>query len=145
MEVPTDDRDRAHPDQLRAEGHVRGHRQVSDRQQDAEGRRVCVTEDGLPLVGNTAATRPRLAVYGYDSTVQRRRTPSIDNAFVGRGRGGQGPGRFTFDADGVPCTRRQQDPDCLAFDEGKNIKYFTFSMSITDTVGGTRRTACWPT
>ena len=38
---------------------------------DAELTPVCVTEDGLPMVGNTAATRPRTNLYGYDTDPAR--------------------------------------------------------------------------
>jgi hypothetical protein len=101
---------------------------------------LCVTQDGLPLVGNTAATRPRLAVYGYDSDgdVNPAKGAVIDSAFVAVvAEEDKGLGAFTFDADGTSCTQDgNSDPDCFTFDEGKNIKYFTFSMSMKDTVGG---------
>lgn len=98
---------------------------------------LCVTQDGLPLVGNTAATRPRLAMYGYDST-GKVRDAVIDSAFVAVvAEEDKGLGAFTFDANGQSCVQENNsDPDCFTFDEGKNIKYFTFSMSIKDTVGG---------
>jgi hypothetical protein len=98
---------------------------------------LCVTEDGLTMVGNTAATRPRLAIYGYDSTGEVK-DAVIDSGFVAVvAEEDKGLGAFTFDADGNPCDQESNsDPDCFTFDEGKNIKYFTFSMSITDTVGG---------
>jgi hypothetical protein len=98
---------------------------------------LCVTQDGLPLVGNTAATRPRLAMYGYDST-GKVRDAVIDSAFVAVvAEEDKGLGAFTFDANGQSCVQENNsDPDCFTFDEGKNIKYFTFSMSIKDIVGG---------
>lgn len=98
---------------------------------------LCVTQDRLPLVGNTAATRPRLAVYGYDST-GKVKDAVIDSAFVAVvAEEDKGLGAFTFDANGAPCTQDgNSDPDCFVFDEGKNIRYFTFGMSIKDTVGG---------
>jgi hypothetical protein len=101
---------------------------------------LCVTEAGLPLVGNTAATRPRLAVYGYDST-GRVKDAVIDSAFVAVvAEEDKGLGAFTFDASGIACEQENNsDPDCFTFDDGKNIKYFTFSMSIGDTVGGYTR------
>jgi len=100
---------------------------------------ICVTEDGLPLVGNTAATRPRLAMYGYDTTSPKKFADSVINsAFVAVvAEEDKGLGAFTFDADGNACEQENNsDPDCFTFDEGKNIRYFTFSMSIMDTVGG---------
>ncbi len=101
---------------------------------------LCVTQDGMPLVGNTAATRPRLAVYGYDSdgSVDPAKGAVVDSAFVAVvAEEDKGLGAFTFDANGAPCTQDgNSDPDCFTFDEGKNIKYFTFGMSLMDTVGG---------
>lgn len=98
---------------------------------------LCVTEDGLPLVGNTAATRPRLGLYGYDST-GKVKDAVIDSAFaVVVAEEDKGLGAFTFDANGNACEQENNsDPDCFTFDEGKNIKYFSFSTSIMDTVGG---------
>lgn len=100
---------------------------------------LCVAENGLPNVGNTAATRPRLAMYGYDTRSPKKLGDSvIDSAFVAVVlEEDKGLGAFTFDADGNACEQENNsDPDCFTFDDGKNIKYFTFSMSIGDTVGG---------
>jgi hypothetical protein len=98
---------------------------------------LCVTQDGLPMVGNTAATRPRLAMYGYDST-DKVKDAVVDSAFVAVvAEEDKGLGAFTFDASGAACEQENNsDPDCFTYDEGKNIKYFTFGMSIMDTVGG---------
>jgi hypothetical protein len=110
---------------------------VTTGKQDPKETQLCVDQNGLPLVGNTAATRPRLAVYGYDST-GKVKDAFINSAFVAVvAEEDKGLGAFTFDAGGAPCTQDgNSDPDCFTFDEGKNIKYFTFSMSIMDTVGG---------
>lgn len=107
---------------------------------------LCVTEDGLPLVGNTAATRPRLGLYGYDSTgvvsdptvLKSTKNAVIDSAFaLVVLEEDKGLGAFTFDVNGASCTQEgNSDPDCFVFDEGKNIKYLSFSTSIKDTVGG---------
>ncbi len=101
---------------------------------------ICVAENGMPNVGNTAATRPRLAVYGYDSR-GRVKGAVIDNAFVAVvAEEDKGLGAFTFDEDGAPCLQENNsDPDCFSFDIGKNIRYFTFGMSIMDTVGGKKK------
>lgn len=89
---------------------------------------VCVTEDGLTLVGNTAATRPRLGLFGYDTD----RDGVVDGAFVVvQTEEDKGLGKFGFTEEGTAC-----DPDasesCIAFDEGKNLWYHSFSMSLTD-------------
>ena len=96
---------------------------------------ICVTEDGLPLVGNTASTRPRLGLYGYDST-NKVKDAVIDSAFVVVvAEEDKGLGKFGVTADGTTCNP-DLDPNCSTFDEGKNIWYHSFSMSLTDSVGG---------
>ena len=111
---------------------------------------VCVSADGLPNLGNTAATRPRLGLYGYDST-GKVKDAVIDNAFVTVIlEEDKGLGKFGFhddDLDGTvdytdPCTPvdKEDDPDydatCIPFDEGKNIWYHSFGMSLTDELVG---------
>jgi hypothetical protein len=102
---------------------------------------ICISADGLPNLGNTAATRPRLNTFGYDST-GKVKGAVIDNAFVtlileeDKGLGKWG---FVEAADGtvdytMPCDP-EADPaieGCVPFDEGKNIWYHSFSMSLTD-------------
>jgi len=99
---------------------------------------VCVTEDGLPLVGNTASTRPRLNLFGYADS--KKLDDPITSAFVlviseeDKGLGKYG---FTdpFDPNATACDP-EADLGCVAFDEGKNMWYYSFSMSLTDQVGG---------
>lgn len=100
---------------------------------------VCVTARGLTLVGNTAATRPRLGVYGYDST-GRVRDAVIDSAFVVVvAEEDKGLGAFGFTAEGAACDPDLDPTACVPFDEGKNIWYFSFGMSLRDGVGGNAR------
>ncbi|MFN2163523.1 MAG: choice-of-anchor O protein [Candidatus Promineifilaceae bacterium] len=88
---------------------------------------VCVTEYGLPLVGNIAATRPRLGLYGYDSD----KDDVTDSAFVVfEAEESKGLGAFGFTADGTACDP-ETVPDCIAFDEGKNVWYYSFNMELT--------------
>ncbi len=107
---------------------------------------VCVSEDGMPLVGNTASTRPRLSLHGYDSR-GKVKNAVIDSAFVvvvaeeDKGLGAFG---FTddYDPNAAPCDpKSEEEPgggkpppndDCTAFDEGKNIWYHSFSMALDD-------------
>jgi len=71
---------------------------------------VCVTEDGLPLVGNTASTRPRVNLFGYDSD----KDGEDDSAWVVyQAEESKGLGRFDFD-------------------QGKNMWYYSHSMSLFD-------------
>jgi len=94
---------------------------------------VCVTEDGLPLVGNTAATRPRLNLFGYASNPSK----DPDNAFVvvvaeeDKGLGAFG---FTDDQDPNAAACDPDDEGCIAFDSGKNMWYYSFSMSLEDEI-----------
>jgi len=77
---------------------------------------VCVTEDGLPLVGNLAATRPRVNLFGYDSDLDGA-TDSAWVVFVAEES--KGLGNFLND-------------DGERFDVGKNMWYYSFSMSLFD-------------
>jgi hypothetical protein len=101
---------------------------------------VCVTEDGLPLLGNKAATRARFNLFGYDSSGAVE-DAVIDNAFlVLQVEDNKGLGRALFVKDeyGLPTdvacdpTQYNERTDCIPFDEGKNQRYYTFSMSLTD-------------
>ncbi len=101
---------------------------------------ICITQDGMPLVGNTASTRPRLGLFGYDATNDKVKEAVIDSAFVvvvaeeDKGLGAFG---FTDDqSDTATACDPEESETCIAFDEGKNNKYFSFSMSLTDAVGG---------
>ncbi|NOR41399.1 MAG: hypothetical protein GQ537_09325, partial [Gammaproteobacteria bacterium] len=86
---------------------------------------VCITEYGMPLVGNIASTRPRLGLYGYDSD----RDDHADSAFVVfESEESKGLGAFGF-SDGTPCDP-EEDEGCIAFDEGKNLWYYTFNMEL---------------
>ena len=100
---------------------------------------MCVPENGTPLVGNTAATRPRLNLFGYDSNGD----DATDSAFVVvQLEEDKGLGRALYDsrttnglADGTPSDApRSQTSEklCIAWDDGKNQWYHTFSMSLTD-------------
>jgi hypothetical protein len=101
--------------------------------------KVCITEGGLPMLGNTAATRPRLGLYGYDST-GKVKDAVIDNAFATVIlEEDKGLGKFGFmeSADGIVDYTMRCDPDaeiegCVPFDEGKSIWYHSFGMSLTD-------------
>ena len=111
--------------------------------------KVCITEGGLPMLGNTAATRPRLGLYGYDST-GKVKDAVIDNAFATVIlEEDKGLGKFGFmeTADGtvdytMPCTPvdKEDDPNyiegCVPFDSGKSIWYHSFGMSLTDDLVG---------
>lgn len=96
---------------------------------------ICVTEDGLPMVGNIAATRPRMSLHGYDSDKDGVK----DSAFVVFiSEESKGLGAFGFTADqaaGVPCDP-DVDDNCITFDEGKNIWYHSFNMSLTGDKAG---------
>ncbi len=103
---------------------------------EIEADQICVTEDGLPLVGNTATTRPRLGLYGYDSNGLVA-DAVIDSAFVVVvAEESKGLGAFGFTDTGAPCDP-ETDDNCTPFDEGKNILYHSFSMSLADSLAGT--------
>ena len=105
---------------------------------------VCIPEyadgsQGVPLVGNTAATRARLGLFGYDSDDDGL----TDSAFVvAQLEEDKGLGRALFlpelDSEGVPtglpstdlCPADADEKDCVAWDQGKNQWYHTFNMSL---------------
>lgn len=87
---------------------------------------ICVNADGLPNIANTAATRPRLSLQGYDSDGDTL----VDRAWVILAtEESKGLGRYAFLPDGTPCDAEDPNasPDCTA-DIGKNQWYFSFDM-----------------
>jgi hypothetical protein len=92
---------------------------------------ICVTEYGLPLVGNIASTRPRVNLFGYDSN----RDGVVDSGFVVfQAEESKGLGRFGTDG-GAPCDP-EVDENCVVFDEGKNQWYYSFNMELTGDASG---------
>jgi len=88
---------------------------------------VCVTEYGMPLIGNIASTRPRLGLYGYDSDGD----DLADSAFVVfESEESKGLGAFGFSDTGETCDPEEVE-GCIAFDEGKNLWYYSFNMELT--------------
>ena len=96
---------------------------------------VCITEYGMPLIGNIASTRPRLGLFGYDSD----KDDLVDSAFVVfESEESKGLGAFGFD-DGEVCvppsshaeTPTPAEETCIPFDEGKNLLYYSFNMELT--------------
>ncbi len=94
---------------------------------------ICVTEDGIPLVANTASTRPRLGLKGFDSDGDG----AVDSAWaVFASEESKGLGAFFFYADtGEACT--EGDPArtvgdytylCEEADIGKNQWYYSYNM-----------------
>ncbi len=102
--------------------------------QGEEVQDICVNEDGLPNVANTASTRPRASLQGYDSDGDG----AVDSAWVIlAAEESKGLGRFTFTPDGATCEELDKDdpnynPDCIA-DLGKNQWYFSFDMGDPQT------------
>ncbi len=89
---------------------------------------ICVSEDGLPNIANTAATRPRTSLQGRDSDGDG----VFESAWVIIAtEESKGLGRFFFLPDGTPCEEGSSD-DCVE-DIGKNIWYFSFDMGTPDT------------
>ena len=91
--------------------------------QDGTTSEICVNEDALPNVANTASTRPRLSLQGYDST----KDGVVDHRawVIVAAEESKGLGNFLLDEDGELCA--DDDPDCEA-DIGKNQWYFSFDM-----------------
>lgn len=102
---------------------------------------VCVSEDGLPGLGNTAAVRPRVAL-----------RPKLDasGATIGAwvvviNEEDKGLGNFAV-LTSAPATIADCDPDasqtdeCVKFDDGKNIWYHSFDMGRPATSSDTSPT-----
>ena len=95
--------------------------------QDGTTSEICVNEDDLPNVANTASTRPRLSLQGYDSDNDML----IDSAWViVAAEESKGLGNFLLDEYGELCA--DDDPACEA-DIGKNQWYFSFDMGDPQT------------
>lgn len=89
---------------------------------------ICVSEDGLPNIANTASTRPRTSLQGRDSDADG----IIDSAWViVAAEESKGLGKFFFLPDGTPCEEGSSD-DCTE-EIGKNQWYFSFDMGTPDT------------
>jgi len=86
---------------------------------------ICVNAQGLPNIANTASTRPRTSLQGYDSDGDS----VVDSAWViVAAEESKGLGRYAFLPGGTPCDEdTSDDPDCGA-DIGKNQWYFSFDM-----------------
>ena len=87
---------------------------------------ICVNEDRLPNIANTASTRPRLSLQGYDAN----NDGVFDSAWViVAAEESKGLGRYAFLPNGDPCDEDDPaaSPDCSA-DIGKNQWYFSFDM-----------------
>ena len=84
---------------------------------------ICVSEDGLPNIANTASTRPRLSVQESDS----------GSAWViVAAEESKGLGAFFYYPNGDECTEDREDPLCQE-EIGKNQWYFSFDMGTPDT------------
>ncbi|WP_455222777.1 choice-of-anchor O protein [Kaarinaea lacus] len=89
---------------------------------------ICVSEDGLPNVANTASTRPRTSLQGRDSDGDGL----IDSAWVVvAAEESKGLGKFFYEPDGTPCIEGSS-PTCTE-EIGKNQWYFSFDMGSPDT------------
>ncbi len=103
---------------------------------------ICVSEDGMPNIGNTASTRARLNLFGYDTSGTDIKDDgyTIDSAFaVVQVEEDKGLGRASYLKDPetglpteTPCPVDADEKDCVAWDIGKNQRYHSFSMSLSD-------------
>lgn len=98
---------------------------------------ICVNQDGLPNVANTAATRPRLSLQARD----KNGDGETDSAWVVViAEEDKGFGRYLFQNDeaytegatATSCTDETAD-NCETADIGKNIWYYSFDMGSPST------------
>ena len=86
---------------------------------------ICVNAEGLPNIANTASTRPRTSLQGYDSDGDTL----VDSAWViVAAEESKGLGRYAFLPDGTPCEEDVTDDPFCSADIGKNQWYFSFDM-----------------
>jgi MYXO-CTERM domain-containing protein len=107
---------------------------------------ICIAESGLPNIGNTAATRPRLSLQGYDSDGDT----VVDSAWVVViAEEDKGFGRYAFEVGetgvdtATPCFENEDGtyPEgCEVADQGKNIWYYSFDMGSPTTSADTSET-----
>ncbi|HEY9148633.1 MAG TPA: choice-of-anchor O protein, partial [Gammaproteobacteria bacterium] len=102
---------------------------------------ICVSEDGLPNVANTAATRARLSLQPRDTDGDG----VTDSAWaVVVAEESKGMGRFFFKTGesgattATPCTEGEEE--CEEADIGKNIWYYSFDMGKPQTSADTSET-----
>ena len=105
---------------------------------------ICVNEDGLPNVANTASTRPRLSLQARDTDGDGE----TDSAWVVVvAEEDKGFGRYFFQNDeeyteggtATPCTDETAD-NCETADIGKNVWYYSFDMGHPATSADTSDT-----
>jgi hypothetical protein len=84
---------------------------------------ICVSEDRLPNLANTASTRPRLSVQESDSG---------SGWVIVAAEESKGLGAFFYYPDGSSCVEDREDPLCQE-EIGKNQWYFSFDMGTPDT------------
>ena len=96
---------------------------------------ICIAESGLPNIGNTAATRPRLSLQPRDTDDDG----VTDSAWVVViAEEDKGFGRYAFlvgeeNAEtATPCDDETAE-DCEVADRGKNIWYYSFDMGDPQT------------
>ncbi|MBA1148527.1 hypothetical protein H0Z60_15870 [Ectothiorhodospiraceae bacterium WFHF3C12] len=100
---------------------------------------VCVSEDGLPNVANTAATRARVSL--------QKRTNDLGETVgawvVVVAEESKGLGRFGYQVDSpdTTCDDPDNDENCAVADIGKNVWYFSFDMGSPQTSADTSETS----
>jgi hypothetical protein len=92
---------------------------------------VCVSEDGIPNVANTGATRARMSLQARKDTSGQ--TIGAWVVVVAEESKGLGAFGYTIDDPSVTCDDPDNDDNCATADIGKNIWYYTFEMGSPNT------------
>ncbi|RBP32308.1 hypothetical protein DET50_10477 [Marinobacter pelagius] len=100
---------------------------------------ICVSEDGIPNVANTAATRARMSLQARKDAQGN----TIGAWVVVVAEESKGLGRFGYQVDNptVRCEDVDNDENCVVADLGKNVWYFSFDMGKPNTSADTSETS----
>lgn len=94
---------------------------------------ICVSEDGIPNVANTGATRARMSLQARKNTLGE--TIGAWVVVVAEESKGLGAYGYQIDDPSVPCDDPDNDENCALADIGKNIWYYSFEMGNAHTSG----------
>lgn len=92
---------------------------------------ICVSENGIPNVANTGATRARMSLQARKNDLGE----TVGAWVVVVAEESKGLGAFGYQAEdpSVPCDDPDNDDNCELADIGKNIWYFSFEMGRPNT------------
>ena len=94
---------------------------------------ICVSENGIPNVANTGATRARMNLQARKNELGE--TVGAWVVIVAEESKGLGAYGYLVDDPTTPCDDPENDAECSTADIGKNIWYYSFEMGSPATSG----------